>query len=286
MPISLSLNQIDKKVSASHQRFRIGLPLLCLAFGFIFSASAQTGYSSSVQTPDAPAPTLTASAEAQPSLYAAKSLSSSAQNGPYSRPSYAPSEDFDFHKYSFAAGGGFNVPAGDTAKYQTTGWNILIAGGRNLNKILGGQVQYNYDHFGIPANQLNLVGEPNGDVHIWSFSADPYVNLPSRGKAGAYAIGGVGFYRKVTEFTEPYTSCYYYCYSSNVVVAHFSNNAFGANLGLGLTWKLSRWNNAKFFSEARYVWLNNQQTTNSQSDGYTPANDRTGYFPVTFGLRF
>jgi len=262
------------KKNNNHSLYRFGMALAVLVLVTSAAATAQNSDSTT----------------AAPSLYSSSQGNSyaggSTQNGPFARPSTGSHEDYDFQKYTFAVGGGFNVPAGDTYKYQTTGWNLEIAGGRNLNRYFGAQVQYNYDHFGIPAAQLNLVGEPNGDVHLWSFGLDPYFNIPTHSKMGAYVIGGVGFYRKVTEFTQPYTSCYYYCYTSPVVVEHFSNNAFGANAGLGLTWHVSRWNNVKFFSEARYVWVNNQQSTNSVSDGYTPANDRTGYFPVTLGLRF
>jgi hypothetical protein len=242
-------------------------------------------YSSSVDNSAAQPVTLTA-ANLQPTLFSTDSLAG-AQNGPYARPAYRRDRHSDFSKYSFAVGFGFDVPAGSTANYQTTGWDMQIAGGRNLNRVVGAQVQYDYDHFGIPGYILNDVGEPNGDVHLWSITVDPYINVPTHGSAGMYLIGGGGFFRKLTEFTQPYTSCYYYCYSGSAVVAHFSNNAGGASLGTGFTWRVSRWNNAKFYSEARYTWVANQNSgNNTSSTGYPPANYRTGYFPVVMGLRW
>jgi hypothetical protein len=259
-----------------------GVAMACLLVGATLCAAGQSaapsGVSSSEDKPDAP--TLTASAET-PAFFTAKP-----QNGPYARPMTASPDGYDFHHYTFAFGGGFDIPAGQTSKYQTPGFNVKIAGGYNLNRMLGAQVEYNYDHFGIPQAQLNRVKEPNGDVHLWSIGIDPFINIPTRGKVQPYVIGGVGFYRKVTEFTEPYASCYYYCYSASAIVAHFSNNAFGANGGIGFNFRASRWNDVKFFAEARYVWVNNSQSSNSASDGYSPANDRTGYFPATFGVRF
>ena len=40
------------------------------------------------------------------------------------------------------------------------------------------------------------------------------------------------------------------------------------------------------YAEARYVWVNNQPSANSVNGLYPENNKRTGYFPVTFGIRF
>ncbi len=230
------------------------------------------------------------------------------QTGPrrtYGRPTYSDrwSNADGSHKYGFAAGGGFTVPAGSTGRYMTTSWKFQVAGIRNFSKRYGLQLEYDYDHFGVTSGVLNKIAQTyqdanlgidtsglDGNAHTWSFSLNPVVNLHTSGRAGAYVIGGVGFYRKVTNFTLPtasYYCGYFSCYpiTQNQTFDHYSNNAFGMNLGAGLTWKLSEFSNAKLYTEARYVWIDNQPGS-SANTFYPPNNYRTGYFPITFGIRW
>jgi hypothetical protein len=101
-----------------------------------------------------------------------------------------------------------------------------------------------------------------------------------------YVVGGAGFYRKMTvfHFTDPSfggDDC------SGVPQCHYSNNALGVNGGLGFTYKVAEGSNAKVFAEARYVWVDNQASVNNTAaTGFPQTNQRTGYFPVTLGLRF
>ena len=114
--------------------------------------------------------------------------------------------------------------------------------------------------------------------------------------------GGI-FLNKVTNFTEPTIeeSCYYFCeeYQVNANVDHYTSNAGGVNAGIGLTYKFSQFSNERFYVEARYVLMLNQQrygVTSASStttlNNYTgtdfyPANsNRTTYIPIKFGLRF
>jgi hypothetical protein len=111
---------------------------------------------------------------------------------------------------------------------------------------------------------------------------------------GAYVIGGGGFYRKVTNFTLPstgvYCDFYGFCYqfTQNQTFDHYSNNAGGVNGGIGFTYRLSRFASQKLYAEARYVWVDNQPSANSTAEGalYPENNKRTGYFPVTVGIRW
>ncbi len=100
------------------------------------------------------------------------------------------------------------------------------------------------------------------------------------GSWGGYVIGGGGFSRQLTSFTEPalaqgvYCSffyCYPVYYQTTVVVSHYSSNQGALNLGTGFTF--GNWNQAKLFAEARYEWLD------------TPGRS-TQIIPVTFGLRW
>ncbi|MHB1023127.1 MAG: hypothetical protein ACYC46_14840 [Acidobacteriaceae bacterium] len=227
------------------------------------------------------------------------------QTGPrrtYGRPTYSDkwTNSDGSNKYGFAAGGGFTVPSGSTGKYYTTSWHLQFAGVRNFNKRYGLQVEYDYDHFGVTSGVLAKLAtaytnsgiDPtglDGNAHLWSFSVNPIFNYYSSDRAGAYVIGGVGFYRKITNFTLPtasyYCSGYYGCYpiTQNQTFDHYSNNAFGVNIGTGVSWKLSEFANAKLYAEARYVWVDNSAAPHSF---FPPNNYRTGYFPITVGIRW
>jgi hypothetical protein len=112
---------------------------------------------------------------------------------------------------------------------------------------------------------------------------DPIVYLKTGGHFGGYVTGGGGFYRKLTSFTEPvyegdYCS-YFGCYSvyGNETLSHFSSNQGGVNIGPGITYKPNADGKAKFFAEARYVWVDSTKTSGTGT---------VGMFPVTFGFRW
>lgn len=207
-------------------------------------------------------------------------------------------------KIAFVAGAGLNVPVGNTGKFYTPSYDIEVGGGWNFNRTFGVLAEFHYDHVGLTGGSINyeynnlisagvtpdeLDGfDANG--HVLSFSVNPVISLTqSRSKLGAYVTGGVGYYRKTTNFTLPSigTACdYYYCYqySSNVNVDQYTASGFGANAGLGLTYKLSEFSSERLFVEARYHWLN---LSNNNNTDFFPFNQRNSeYIPVTVGIRF
>ena len=232
----------------------------------------------------------------------------------YGRPRYNDSSHNPdgSNKYAFIAGVGLTVPVGNTHKYDKPSYGFQVGGGRNFNKNFSVIAQFDYDNFGLQgstiANQSELYfGALNqgldGNSHIWSFSLDPVFNFYSSEGLGAYAVVGVGFYHKVTNFTLPEAACAdYYCqfqYLVNENVDHYTSNAPGFNGGLGLTFKPSRFANERFYVEGRYVFVDNSQRTgvtiNSPTatlNTYTgtnlyPANsNRTSYVPIKVGVRF
>jgi Rne/Rng family ribonuclease len=182
--------------------------------------------------------------------------------------------------------------------------------------------QFDFNHFGLQTNTLNnllgtyqtlcgtscsdsgtAISQIGGTNHIWSFTVDPMYTYMDHEKFGGYVIGGVGFYHKVTDFTTPatgeYCDPYYGCYEyqANQTIDSYVSNAFGANGGLGFTYKGSRFSDLKFYAEARYVYTANSRrpyydgtTGTSLSSTYFnvfPQNSApTTYIPITFGVRF
>ena len=249
----------------------------------------------------------------------------------YGRPNYADahSNPDGSPKYTFMVGAGMSTPIGDTHFYQTPSYDFQLGGGRNFNKTVGVMLQFDYDHFGLQgatiANQeyiynyctvaLNAGGycapvgpgsggitQLDGNNHVWSFTVDPTFTLATEGSLGAYVVVGGGFYHKVTNFTLPQTQqacslygCGYYTVFANI--DHYTSNAAGVNGGFGLTYKMSKFSNERFFVEGRYVFMANENrpgvtTATVRNSSLTatnlyPANShRTTFIPITFGLRF
>jgi hypothetical protein len=233
----------------------------------------------------------------------------------YGRPSYAgTNSNPDGSQKWFALGGGaLALPVGNTHKYETPSWGFQAGVGRNFNKAIGVDLEFNYDHFGLQAatlaNQNYLYGTQgaglDGNNHVWSFTLEPRYALPTQGPLGAYLVVGGGYYHKVTNFTLPesgtYCDYYGYCYpyTANQVVDHYTSNAGGVNGGVGLTYKFSKFSNEEFYVEARYTLVLNPQrygvtastpiaTLNSYTgNNYYPQNsNRTTYIPIKVGIRF
>jgi hypothetical protein len=200
-------------------------------------------------------------------------------------------------KWDFYVGGGFGLPVGDQSNYLTTGWGFHGGGGRMFNKMVGVNLEFSYDHFGMTGATLNdqenlynnyiilynqycasnpsdpgcvanggganSIGGLGGNSHIWSFSLQPIVNLKSGEGLGAYVTGGIGFYHKVANFTVPseseYCDYYYGCYpiESDQVIDHYTSNAPGFDVGFGLTYKFSRFASERLYGEVRYVYMLN-----------------------------
>ncbi len=248
-------------------------------------------------------------------------LSSSADQPPprrkYSRPNYNDSRTNSdgSAKYNFIVGAGFTLPVGGSHNYLATSYQIQAAAARNFNKTFGVQVEFDWSNFGFQTSTLNkqlaiynalnlsagapLLPQLGGTSHIWSFSLDPVVNFYSSDTFGAYAIGGVGFYHKTANFTipvigvqcDPFFGCFQF--QANQTIDKYTSNAFGVNAGLGLTYKFSRFAGERFFVEGRYVYTFNSPRPFSLGDangnGFNvfPQNSaKTGFIPVTFGIRF
>lgn len=213
-------------------------------------------------------------------------------------------------KIAFMAGGGMTVPTGDTAKYYTPSWTVAFGGGWNFNRMFGVLGEFHYDHMGVTGgainyeynNILNYISQygygPNdlagfdANAHVLSLTVNPIINFSDpRSKMGAYVTGGGGWYRKSTNFTLPtaQTGCnYYYCqtFYTTYNLDSYSANAFGWNVGFGLTYRLSEFSSERLFVDARYHWVPIKDDGYSQ-DPFFPFNRRhTGYIPVTFGIRF
>jgi hypothetical protein len=234
-------------------------------------------------------------------------------------------------KWTGYAGVGLAQPVGNTWKYDTPSWAFQVGFGRQFSRHFAVPIEFAWDNFGLTKatldNQFNLYNNQityicnqdpagcaanglttfsslDGNAHVWSFSLQPTYTIYSGEGLGAYVLGGVGFFHKVTNFTTPeaeeYCDYYGFCgeYEANAVVDHYTSNAPGVDAGIGFTYKFSKFSNERLYAEARYVVIFNSQrtgvnintpvnaTTVNIADEYAPNSNRTTYFPIKFGIRF
>jgi hypothetical protein len=273
------------------------------------SSSSNLGYSSSVGSDEL------ANAE----LF---TISDSEEQPPprrrYGRPNYNDSRTNadGSPKYDFFGGGGFGLSTGGTHNdLSAAGWGLQVGGGRNFNKKIAVNVQFDYDHFGFQTATLNNllaiyqslgavdgngnpISELGGSSHVWSFSLDPKYTFFEGDKYGVYGVVGVGFYHKTANFTTPgvgtYCDPFYGCYQyvANQTIDKYTSNAPGFNAGFGMTYKFSRFASQRFYAEARYVFVDNQPKpfdisgTTAYFNAFPQNSAKTSYIPVKFGIRF
>ena len=187
-------------------------------------------------------------------------------------------------KVAFHIGGGFTQPVVHTDSRTNTGFNITGGVGYKFVPHFDISAEFGYNRMDLSDNVLTLAGVPGGNAHIFSATLQPTVHLNPRGRFGAYATGGGGFYRRTIDFTAPtvdtvtlfdpfYGVFYPAAVPSTQILASFTQNKAGLNIGGGLEFRVKGDSNAKVFAEARYHCIYT-----------TPV--RTTILPVTFGFRW
>lgn len=266
------------------------------AFPIVFALAITAGISATAQTqPSHDFASSTGGVIADDLAPAAPSPAPAAgaagQSGHYG---YGSGHNWTSH-LAFEGGGGANGPAGDSSSYITWGGNFTAGGGYRFSKRLSLLAEYQFIDDKLPGAIIGEAGATGGNAHIWSLTLDPVISLFPAHTNDLYVTGGGGFYRKVTNFTDPeaveYCS-YFYCEQGyqNEVVGHFSSNQGGWNVGGGFTHKLGGVygdGNVKLFAEVRYLEVltpavvaepNGLSTTTVASD--------TKLIPITLGVRF
>lgn len=198
-------------------------------------------------------------------------------------------------RMAFEAGGGFNAPSSDSGPYITWGGNLTVGAGLHVNKMLSVLAEYQFIDDKLPGRVIAQTGATGGNAHIWSLTLAPVIDLMPKSATGVYVTGGGGFYRKVTNFTDPQEQLYcsyYYCSPivTNAVVGHFSSNQGGWNVGGGIRHRFAGMygdGRMEVFAEARYLDVMTPAVTSSPNGlGTVGVGADTKLIPVTFGVRF
>jgi hypothetical protein len=220
-----------------------------------------------------------------------------------------PNYESRWSHIAFNGGAGFTIPIGNTTNFnhadadaaangngplspsQGFGYNVDIGAGWNFSKKFGVLVDYEFIRDSIPNDYTDILAGGSGsglggNINTWSLSLDPIYYLPMSRKSGAYLTGGGGFYRKVTNFTEPVQECdfYYGCYNVPVTAEHFSSNQGGANFGVGFYHKIfGEDSSGKFYAQVKYVFVDSPKASNSN---FGQGSGTEELLPITFGIRF
>jgi hypothetical protein len=200
-----------------------------------------------------------------------------------------------FHSLAFEAGGGASGPVGSSTNYITWGGNFTGGAGLHFSKRFSLLAEYQFIDDKLPGAIIAETGATGGNAHIWSLTLDPVIDLLPKSTNSVYVTGGGGFYRKVTNFTDPEEAeyCeYYYCgtVTENEVVGHFSSNQGGWNAGAGFSHRFGGVYNdgtMKLFAEARYLdVLTPASQVAPNGLGTATVGAGTKLVPITVGLRW
>jgi opacity protein-like surface antigen len=173
--------------------------------------------------------------------------------------------------------------AGAVRNRLTTGWDLNLGAGYEFSRMLELEGGFMYNGLGVSDSVLQQLQVPNGNARLWSLSIGPRVNFPIVSRLNGFVAGGIGYYRRTVEFTQPTVAVidiidpwWGYLGSeivpANQVLGSVSDNAFGGNIGGGVAMPIGR-SGTQVFAEVRY----HRAATSPTS---------TAVVPVSFGVRF
>lgn len=199
-------------------------------------------------------------------------------------------------KLAIEAGAGWDTPLGNTSSYVNSGWDVTLGGGLHFSHGLALLAEYQFVGDGLPSAIVAEAGSQSGNVHLWSLTLDPVIDLFPKSSNGVYVTGGGGFYRKVTNFQDPQatTYCtYFYCGVgyTNATVGHFSSNQGGFNVGGGFRHRFGGMygdGRMEVYAEARFVDALTPAVINQSPNGLgnTTIGAGTRLIPINFGIRY
>jgi opacity protein-like surface antigen len=184
-------------------------------------------------------------------------------------------------KVDFSVGAAPTV--GVTGDNLKTGWKVGLGAEREIADGFGLRGDFGYYGLGVSDQALQRLQMPNGNARMFSLTVGPTWHFPISGSVHGYALGGVGWYRRTVEFTQPTVSLidiidpwWGYIGSefvpANRLLGSVTSNAFGGNLGGGVSIPLGA-SGSELFAEVRYHYANTKATS-------------TTVVPVSFGFRW
>jgi hypothetical protein len=185
------------------------------------------------------------------------------------------------HRWTGDVGAGFTPLLGSLNQRLDNGWHVTFGAGYRVSHrfTIGGQVMYN--GLGVSKGLLNEVGVPDGNAHLWAFTAEPRLTFAPHHHVTPYLVGAVGYYRRVVNFTQPtiatvtifdpFFGVFPVFVRADEVLGTVVRDGIGGNGGAGLEAGIPY--GARLFVEARFHYA---------STGAIP----TRMLPFTIGVRF
>jgi hypothetical protein len=181
-------------------------------------------------------------------------------------------------------GGGYTPLVGGISQKLNNGWHLRGGAGYKFTSHFSTTLQASYHGLGVSRAVLNEAKVPNGNAHLWSFTADPKIELRPYHGVDTYLIGAVGYYRRVVQFTrptlqpviifDPFFGFFQGFIPADKVLGTIARGGIGGGAGAGFEFGVGpRGGNTKLFTEARYEY------------GATGAMP-TRMVPVTLGIRW
>jgi hypothetical protein len=178
---------------------------------------------------------------------------------------------------------GVTATTGDISNRLTTGWNVDLGAGYAFNRTLELEGHFAINGLGVSSQVLQTLQVPDGNASLMSLTAGPKVHFPIASSVRGYVVGGVGWYRRNVEFTQPTVGLvdiidpwWGYLGSAivptNQVIGSVSRNSWGVNGGGGVSVELGQ-SGAAVFAEVRYHYAHINPSP-------------TAIVPVTFGVTF
>jgi opacity protein-like surface antigen len=160
---------------------------------------------------------------------------------------------------------------------------MMFGAGYNFTRHFTMTGQFMYNGFGVSRTVLNEANVPDGNAHMWSLTANPKIRINPDWKVDPYAVGGIGYYRRVVEFTQPtlvptlifdpfFGAFFNTLIPANQVIGRITRDGFGGSIGGGVDIRLGS-GGLKLFTEIRYHHAN------------TGSVD-TQMVPITVGIRW
>jgi len=189
--------------------------------------------------------------------------------------------------YNFNIGSGPGFPLGPTNRFANISYNFVTGGGVNATPHVKLTAEFMFH--GIPAQKkiVDQLGLSDVKGRFYALTGNLLFGGPIGHGKTAYAIGGIGWYRRTLEAKQtifqagtvcsPYWSwwgeeCVNGIFATDVTVGSRTSSAPGFNVGGGLTYQLGD-SPAHIYVEVRYHLA------------YT-RNVHTEVLPLTMGIRF
>jgi len=112
-----------------------------------------------------------------------------------------------YHKGTFEAGGGFNIPVSEANDYLNSSGTLLIGGGRNLGQSSTIQVEWTHNWLAIdPAvierAQSDSVTFDDAHASLWSVTLNFVRRINPSSDIVPWFTGGIGYYKRNLQITQ------------------------------------------------------------------------------------